>query len=128
MSNLNEVYLVWRRTSLAIAAIVGLAISTPSQAQNAYWTPWRSIGNGVLVSFSFVNGTNTWTWKFVNNNNSVTVTDMKFQITSKGSPPATDILPLSLKPGQSIGGWTTYTYTAGANDCPYIQILEIKTK
>jgi len=98
----------------------------------AEWGPWQPINGSpdVAVSFSQVN-TKTWTWAFRNNNQTRTIASFDFQYTyvdadSGLTKTDKDVMPLPLKPGGTLGGWTAFT--ANTRMPPTIQITKIKYK
>lgn len=82
--------------------------------------PYSYLSNEVSVSYAQISR-DTWTWKFLNNSNTTTVTSMTFQYTdTKGQHQG--VLPGSLKPRASSGGVSAFT----ASSRPTITIKAIK--
>jgi hypothetical protein len=101
---------------VAILAMVGM-VSVPAGAQDAKWTPWRSVdcpklGCNLSVSFSQVVNTNTWTWKFRNDGTQSVYIQFEYTYIDADSGRLTttpDMFPKALAPGEVWGGWATYT-------------------
>jgi len=106
----------------AILAVVGMG-AVPATAQNAKWTPWRTVncpqlGCNLSVSFSQVVNTNTWTWKFRNDGTQSVYIQFKYTyVDADTGQLATqlDMFPKALAPGEVWGGWATYTANARWN-------------
>jgi hypothetical protein len=106
------------RTQLFAVALLEMALSAPAHAE---WGPWQTIGDGqVAISFSQVRS-DVCTWQ-IKNTGPTTLKTLEFNYTYVpiDSPYSQktdkDILPYPLKPGASVGGWTTYS--ASTHQCP----------
>jgi hypothetical protein len=92
--------------------IMLLFVSLFAQGQTA-WGPWAMAGDGSLqVRFARVNET-TMTWA-IKNNTTCQIKSFNFEYTFTDADTNQytqlhDTVPLNLKPGESVGGWTAYT-------------------
>jgi hypothetical protein len=109
-----------KKQSLLAMAVISCMIPAVVSA-HADWGPWQAIGDGqVEVSFSQVKS-DMCTWQ-IKNTGSSTLRTFEFNYTyvPVDSPYSQktdkDILPYPLKPGASVGGWTTYS--ASTHRCP----------
>ena len=106
------------RTQLFAMALWGMTLSVPAHAD---WGPWQAIGDGqVEVSFSQVKS-DMCTWQIKNTgSNTLKTFEFNYTYVPVDSPYSQktdkDILPYPLKPGASVGGWTTYS--ASTHRCP----------
>lgn len=90
------------------------------------WSAFSYVGDGVSVSFAQVQNT-TWTWKF-RNDGSRKITYMKFTYSYVDANTGqyttdSDVLPGSLKPGETFGGWAAFTSNSRLS--PTIRIVKI---
>jgi hypothetical protein len=80
------------------------------------WGGWERFGNtGISVRFAQVNRT-MCTWSFRNDSSRI-LTTLNFAIDDINAETgqtehSTDLLPYSLRPGQSVGGWTAFSAAA----------------
>jgi hypothetical protein len=109
------------KTMKLYALIMAFCLSLSSAAAFADWGLWQVIGDGqVAVSFSQVNA-DTCTWQIKNTGpNTLKTFEFSYTYVPVNSPYSQktdkDILPYPLKPGASVGGWTTYS--ASTHRCP----------
>lgn len=88
-------------------------------AAHADWAQWRPFGNtGISIRFAQVNRT-TCTWAF-RNDSARTLSALTFKIDNINAETgavehSSDLIPYPLRPGQSIGGWTTFSADADCN-------------
>lgn len=82
--------------------------------------PYSSLSHEVSVSYAKTKR-NQWTWKFLNNSDTTTITYMAFRYVDK-SGSHDDFLPGKLAPGTAFGGWGAYS----ASSRPTITIKKIK--
>ncbi len=100
-----------------------LSVLTPIAAIADAWGPWQPFG-GTGLSIRFVQvSRDICTWAF-RNDSSRTLGGLNFRIDDINaetgqSESSNDLLPYSLRPGQSVGGWTAFS--AGAN-CSTVRI------
>jgi hypothetical protein len=104
MNRIRAIYVV-----LVFAMLPGLAHADE-------WGPWRPFGStGLSIRFAQVNRT-MCTWAF-RNDSSRTLSTFDFLIDdinaetgqSEESP---DLIPYTLRPGQSVGGWAAFSAEA----------------
>jgi hypothetical protein len=102
------------KTTIAITSMI-LALSfvqQPKVEAQTTWGAWESTGVGISIRFSRVNNT-TLTWAFRNDTNQpLTSMDFNFSYVDADSgqySTAHDLLPYTLNPGASVGGWTCYS-------------------
>jgi len=111
------------RRLVTISAVTMLVTCLSSVTQAGDWSEWRPFGTtGISIRFAQVNRT-TCTWAFRNDSSRV-LKSMSFRIddinAESGRPEqSSDQIPWSLRPGQSIGGWTAFTAEA---DCSTVRI------
>lgn len=92
----------------------GVASPTqPPPHKDPVWGPWQLLGNtGVAVSVSRVDS-KTLTWEFFNGRpDRVTSLNFNYSYVDADSGQNTtqkDVVPVTLKPGDALGGWTAYT-------------------
>jgi hypothetical protein len=109
-----------KKQTLQAMAVLSVMILVTVSAY-AEWGPWQVIGDGqVAVSFSQVNA-DTCTWQIKNTGpNTLKTFEFSYTYVPVNSPYSQktdkDILPYPLKPGASVGGWTTYS--ASTHRCP----------
>lgn len=100
----------------------------PPAHKDAGWGPWAFLSTtGVAVSVSHVDS-KTLTWEFFNGRpDKVTTLNFTYSyIDADTGQNATksDIVPLTLKPGDGLGGWTAYTAnTRGTIDIAITQMV-----
>ncbi|BCM92470.1 hypothetical protein IAD21_04350 [Abditibacteriota bacterium] len=99
--------------TLVVAACVNAAYASN-------FGPYSYVSHEVSVSYAQIKG-DTWTWRFLNNSDSTTITYMAFKYRDKDGEHA-NILPGQLKPGAAFGGRAIFT----ASSRPTIIIKEIK--
>jgi hypothetical protein len=104
-----------------------VAATSPPPSPQAPWGPWAPLGNtGLMFDLSRVNGT-TVTWRFYNAGSN-TIASMYFNYSFVDADTGqqttqSDLIPLTLAPGQSLGGWSAYTAnTRGGIDIAVTQI------
>jgi len=93
--------------------------ATNMPAPQAPWGAWANLGStGLVFDVSRVNDT-TLTWRFLNAGSN-TISSMQFNYTyidatSGQQATLSDVLPYTLSPGQSVGGWAAYTANTRGN-------------
>lgn len=91
----------------------------PPVHTDSIWGQWMFLGNtGVAISVSRVDS-KTLTWEFFNGR-SDSITSLNFNYTyadadSGQNTTQKDVVPLTLKPGDGLGGWTAYTANTRGN-------------
>ena len=109
-----------KKQSLLAMAVISCMIPAVVSAY-ADWGPWQAIGDGqIQVSFSQVKS-DMCTWQIKNTgSNTLKTFEFNYTYVPVDSPYSQktdkDILPYPLKPGASVGGWTTYS--ASTYHCP----------
>ena len=104
---------------LVVVMTIALVVSCCPFA-HADWGNWESFGStGLSIRFAQVNRT-TCTWAF-RNDSSRTLKAFRFRIDdtnaeSGQAETSTDLIPYALRPGQSVGGWTTFSADANCRD------------
>ena len=91
------------------------------------WSYFVPVGNSVSVSFAPVDNT-TYTWKFRNDGYSrikyLEFTYTYFDANTYQYRTDKDVLPGSLAPGETFGGWAAFT--ANSRSQPSIRITDIE--
>jgi hypothetical protein len=102
-----------KRTMAIACVVLALAMARQPKAEaQSTWGAWESTGVGISIRFARVNN-NTLTWAFRNDTNqNLTSMDFNYSFVDADSGEETtqhDILPYTLRPGGSVGGWTCYS-------------------
>jgi hypothetical protein len=101
-------------------AIAAALIATSLTASAGDWGSWERFGDtGISIRFAQVNRT-TCTWAFRNDSSRVLKT-LRFRIDDTNaetgqSESSNDLIPFSLRPGQSVGGWAAFTAEAACGN------------
>jgi hypothetical protein len=110
--------------------LAAVALSAATLMAEGNWGPWKQVccTNDVVVRFNRVEA-KTYTWAFRNNSLSRTIESINFTYTYLDADTgvnkrAKDIMPMRLRPGQSMGGWTAFT--ANTRMEPTITITNIQ--
>ena len=98
------------------------SVSSPTQPpphKDPVWGPWQFLGSsGVAVSVTRVDA-KTLSWEFFNARPD-NITSLNFNYTyvdadTGQNSTQKDLVPLTLKPGDALGGWTAYTANTRGN-------------
>ena len=111
-----------------LSTLIFLVSGHGANAQ-ATWTAWQNAyGPGqVQVSFAQV-GNGTWAWKFRNAGN-FTILSFTYtyqDIYGQNRAQVKDVEPMTLVPGQIIGGWAYFS--CACSGMPMVSILNIEYK